>query len=57
MKRIDTRFNHFIESRAPARGRALRLAVDREGGLLAREAREALGLREARREAVAPAGE
>ena len=53
MKRISTRFNHFIESRAPARGRALRAAYDREGGLLAREAREALHLREAR-EAVAP---
>ena len=57
MKRIDTRYYPKIESRAPARGRALREAVDREGALLAREAREALGLREARREAVAPAGE
>jgi hypothetical protein len=57
MKRIDTRYYPKIESRAPARGRALRLAVDREGGLLAREAREALHLREARREEVAPAGE
>lgn len=55
MKRIDTRFNHIIESRAHSR-RALREAWDREGGLLAREAREALGLRESR-EAVAPAGE
>lgn len=57
MKRIDTRFNVKIESRAPARGRALREAWDREGGLLARADREALHLREARREEVAPAGE
>ena len=57
MKRIDTRYYHFIESRALRSRRALREAWDREGGLLARAAREALGLREARREAVAPAGE
>ena len=51
MKRIDTRYNQMIESRAPARGRALRVAVDREGALLAREARESLDAREAREEA------
>ena len=55
MKRIDTRYFNKIESRARSR-RALREAWDREGGLLAREAREALHLREAR-EAAAPAGE
>lgn len=49
MKRIDTRYNHRIEN--PTSRRALRLAVDREGALLAREARESLDAREAREEA------
>jgi hypothetical protein len=52
MKRIDTRYYPKIESRAHSR-RALRKAWDREGAILAREAREGLHLREAR-EAVAP---
>lgn len=49
MKRIDTRYYTRVEN--PTSRRDLRASYDREGALLAREAREVLHLREAREEA------
>jgi hypothetical protein len=49
MKRIDTRYFTKVEN--PTSRRALRASYDREGALLAREARESLDAREAREEA------